>query len=114
MIPGSGIGRLRTAVGERDDVRVRVSQLLAEFLVLQSEQVDSADQGRNVCAELPEFLVLVGDRLLEPHDGRPQALDALATVTANLYFENRELKKKQAGRGHARVAVLPMAGPWKE
>lgn len=53
MIPGSGIGRLRTAVAERDDVRVRVSQLLAEFLVLQSEQVDNANQGRNVCAELP-------------------------------------------------------------
>ncbi|MER6567500.1 hypothetical protein ABT288_15230 [Streptomyces sp. NPDC001093] len=41
-------------------------------------------------------------------------LDALATVTANLYFENRELKKKQAGRGQGRVAILPASGPWKE
>ncbi|MGW2229452.1 hypothetical protein [Streptomyces formicae] len=41
-------------------------------------------------------------------------LDALATVTANLYFENVELKKKQAGRGQGRLAALPATGPWKE
>ncbi|MFZ3470380.1 hypothetical protein ACODT3_24600 [Streptomyces sp. 4.24] len=41
-------------------------------------------------------------------------LDALATVTANLYFENRELKEKASKRRQSRVASLPATGPWKE
>jgi predicted RNase H-like nuclease (RuvC/YqgF family) len=41
-------------------------------------------------------------------------LDALATVTANLYHENRELKEKLNRHGPGRVAALPATGPWTE
>ncbi|MEE1823784.1 hypothetical protein PUR61_16525 [Streptomyces sp. BE20] len=41
-------------------------------------------------------------------------LDALATVTANLYHENRELKVKLNRKAQGQVAVLPARGPWKE
>ncbi|MFJ7770871.1 hypothetical protein ACIQ1J_21230 [Streptomyces sp. NPDC097107] len=41
-------------------------------------------------------------------------LDALATVTANLYYENLELKKKTTSQGQRRIAALPASGPWLE
>lgn len=41
-------------------------------------------------------------------------LDALATVTANLYYENLELKKKTSHQGQRRIAALPVSGPWLE
>lgn len=41
-------------------------------------------------------------------------IDALATVTANLYHENLELKKKASARRQGRVTALPASGPWKE
>lgn len=41
-------------------------------------------------------------------------LDALATVTANLYFENRGLKEKEGKQRRGRVVALPATGPWKE
>ncbi len=41
-------------------------------------------------------------------------LDALATVTANLYYENLELKKKASAQGQRRIATLPASGPWLE
>lgn len=41
-------------------------------------------------------------------------LDALATVTANLYYENLELKKKESARRQGRVTALPASGPRKE
>ncbi|MFC9755244.1 hypothetical protein [Streptomyces sp. NPDC056921] len=41
-------------------------------------------------------------------------LDAIATVTANLYYENLELKKKASVQGQRRIAALPASGPWLE
>jgi predicted nucleic acid-binding Zn-ribbon protein len=41
-------------------------------------------------------------------------LDALATVTANLYHENRGLKEKLTRQRTEKVAVLPASGPWRE
>ncbi|MFE5300661.1 hypothetical protein [Streptomyces sp. NPDC056632] len=41
-------------------------------------------------------------------------LDALATVTANLYYENLELKKNLSKQGQRRVTALPASGPWLE
>ncbi|MEV6655373.1 hypothetical protein [Streptomyces sp. NPDC051219] len=41
-------------------------------------------------------------------------LDALATVTANLCYENLELKKKETTRRQGRVTALPASGPWLE
>lgn len=41
-------------------------------------------------------------------------LDALATVTANLYYENLELKKKDTSRRQGRITALPASGPWLE
>ncbi|MGV9654879.1 hypothetical protein [Streptomyces sp. NPDC003554] len=41
-------------------------------------------------------------------------LDTLATVTANLYYENLELKKKTSVQGQRRIAVLPASDPWLE
>lgn len=41
-------------------------------------------------------------------------LDALATVTANLYHENLALKEQLSQRRNGKVAVLPASGPWKE
>ncbi|MGW4890690.1 hypothetical protein ACWEQL_00245 [Kitasatospora sp. NPDC004240] len=41
-------------------------------------------------------------------------LDALATVTANLYHENRELKGKLSKHGQSRIAALPASGSWRE
>ncbi|MDH6128827.1 hypothetical protein [Kitasatospora sp. GP82] len=40
-------------------------------------------------------------------------LDALATVTANLYHENCTLKEAATKRERGKVAALPV-GPWKE
>ncbi|MFA3837974.1 hypothetical protein [Streptomyces aureus] len=40
-------------------------------------------------------------------------LDALATVTAHLYYENLGLQKK-ASAAPGRVTALPTSGPWKE
>lgn len=40
-------------------------------------------------------------------------LDALATVTANLYSENLELKKASV-KGQGRITALPASGPWTE
>lgn len=39
-------------------------------------------------------------------------LDALATVTANLYYENLVLKKKTTDQVKRRIAALPASGPW--
>ncbi|WP_433194467.1 hypothetical protein ACQP1G_37815 [Nocardia sp. CA-107356] len=41
-------------------------------------------------------------------------LDALATVTANLYYENLELKKKMSVKAQGRIAAIPASGPWME
>ncbi|MFB7509157.1 hypothetical protein [Streptomyces broussonetiae] len=41
-------------------------------------------------------------------------LDALATVTANLYRENLELKRKATARPQGRITALPAPGPWAE
>ncbi|MGI8312888.1 hypothetical protein [Saccharopolyspora hattusasensis] len=41
-------------------------------------------------------------------------LDALATVTANLYYENLELKKKSSANAERRIAALPASCPWLE
>ncbi|MGW3339144.1 hypothetical protein ACWDCL_16900 [Streptomyces sp. NPDC001009] len=41
-------------------------------------------------------------------------IHALATVTANLYQENRELKEKLTRQRFEKVAVLPASGPWRK
>ncbi|MFH8384719.1 hypothetical protein ACH4E7_27900 [Kitasatospora sp. NPDC018058] len=41
-------------------------------------------------------------------------LDALATVTANLYHENLSLKGQLTKQRTAKVAPLPTSGPWRE
>lgn len=37
----------------------------------------------------------------------------LATVTANLYYENLELKVTST-QGQRRISALPASGPWLE
>ncbi|WP_308429604.1 hypothetical protein, partial [Streptomyces longisporoflavus] len=90
----------------------RAQQILAEWdtRVPRTVRCPAPTAQDTELAELRRRLCTANGRVSTP-EGQ---LDALATVTANLYRENLELKRKATVRPQRRIAALPAPGPWKE